>query len=398
MDFSFTEEQLQRKAEYDTFFKNLMKDAPREYLEGGAEASFDSDVAFEFFRSTQRKLGKKGWLAMAWPKEYGGLAATYVEQLIFNTSAEEHHAPGVEPIGTNIFAPGVLAFGTEEQKKRLLRPVARGEVVYCQGWSEPDAGSDLANLSTSAIRKGDHYIVNGQKIWTTAAHRAHCMLLLARTDPDSKRSKGLSAFHLSMETPGIEVRPLYYMNKAHLFNEVFFKDVKIPVENRIGEEGQGWMVTFASMSTERSAFFLYTTINKGLNQIIDYVKKTKRHDQYLSKDPIIRQKIARIYAGLQGGMMLGYRIANIQDEEGIRGLPMELPSASKVFGTDLQYELYSLATEVMGQYGCIEGPQYSPMPGILENYQFVPALTTAMGSNEIQRNIIAWMGLKMPRK
>ena len=397
MDFKFTEEQKKRKTEYDGFFKALMKDAPPEFETGGMEASFGSDEGFEFFRDTQKKLGEMGWLTMAWPKEYGGLAATNVEQLLFNMSAEEHEAPGVEAIGVNIFAPGVIMFGSEEQKQRLLPPIARGEVVYCQGWSEPDAGSDLANLSTTAVREGDHYIVNGQKIWTTAGHRADCMYLLARTDPDSSRSKGLSAFHLDMNTPGIEVRPLYYMDKSHIFNEVFLKDVKIPVENRIGEEGQGWMVTYASMTTERSGFFLFTQCQKALNRVIDYVKKTKRNGGYLSKDPVIRQKIARIYADLQGGKMLGYRIATIQDEKGIEALPMHLPSESKVFGTELQYELFSLATEIMGMYGAVEGVTHAPLKGMLEGFQFVPALTIAMGSNEVQRNIIAWTGLKQPR-
>jgi len=397
MNFELTDEQKRRKAEYDAFFEELMKEAPPEIRRGGLEASFRTEEAYRFFRKSQKMLGQKRWLTMAWPRKYGGLAASNIEQLLFTMSAEEHDAPGVEAIGVNIFAPAVLAFSTEEQKARWLPPIARGEVIYCQCWSEPDAGSDLANLSTTAIRQGDEYVVNGQKIWTTAAHHADHIYLLARTDPETTRSRGLSAFQLDMDTPGIEVRPLYYMNRAHFFNEVFFKDVRVPAENRIGAEGQGWAVTFASMSTERSGFFLYSQCQKALNRIIDHVRHTQRNGGPLSKDPVIRQKIARLYAKLQGGMMLGYRIATILDEQGVRALPISLPSESKVFGTDLQYELFSLASEAMGLYGTVEDADHSPLPGMLEAYQFTAAFAVAMGSNEIQRNIIAWDGLKQPR-
>jgi 3-oxocholest-4-en-26-oyl-CoA dehydrogenase alpha subunit len=397
MDFSFTKEQLDRKKEYDAFFEELMKSAPKEYIETGGEARLSSEKAFQFTRQAQKILGEKGWNTLAWPKEHGGLGATYIEQLLFTLSAVERDAPMGDTIGISICAPGIIAFGTDEQKKRLLPPIARGDVLYCQGWSEPDAGSDLANLSTTAIREKDEYVVNGQKIWTSQGHRADCMYLLARTDPDSKRSRGLSMFHVDMKTPGIEVRPLYMMDGSHVFNEVFIKDLRIPAKDLIGEEGKGWMVTFASMSTERSSFFLYALAIETMHKIIDYVKKTKRNGRYLSEDSVIRQRIAKLYADLQGGMMIGYRIANIQDEKGSMALPQSLPSESKVIGTELQYEIYALASEVMGMYGAMEYSRWAPMGDVLGEYQMAVAQQVAMGSNEIQRNIIAWDGLKMPR-
>jgi alkylation response protein AidB-like acyl-CoA dehydrogenase len=397
MDFSFTKEQLERKKEYDTFFEELMKSAPKEYIDSAGEGRLSSEEAFKFMRKVQKKLGEKGWSTMAWPKEHGGLGATYIEQLLFTLSAHEHDAPMGDTIGISICAPGIIAFGTDEQKKRLLPPIARGDVLYCQGWSEPDAGSDLASLSTTAIRQGEEYVINGQKIWTSQGHRADCMYLLARTDPDSKRSRGLSMFHVDMKSPGIEVRPLYMMDGSHMFNEVFIKDLRIPAKDLIGEEGKGWMVTFASMSTERSGFFLYAQSGTGLHRMIDYLRKTKRNGRYLSEDPIIRQKIARLYAVLQGGVMMGYRIANIQDEKGSMALPQSLPSESKVIGSELEYEIYALATEVMGMYGAMEYSRWAPMGDVLAQYQMTPSTQIAMGSNEIQRNIIAWDGLKMPR-
>ena len=397
MDFNLTEEQANRKKEYDAFFEEVMKNAPKEYVQGGFEAAFDSDEAFSFYKDVQKKLGEKGWLTMAWPKKYGGLEASNIDQLLFSSAAEDKEAPGVEAIGVNIFAPGLMAFGTEEQKERLLPPISKGETVYCQGWSEPDAGSDLANLSTMAIRKGDEYIVNGQKVWTSAGHRADYMYLLARTDPESRNHKGLSVFHLDMNTPGVTVRPLYFMNNAHIFNEVIFKDVKIPKENRIGRDGDGWKVTMTSMGTERSGFFLYTHCEEALKKIIDYVKKTKRNGKYLKDEPYYRRKISEIYSELQGGKMLAYKIAFLQDKYGAAKLPMELPSESKVFGSELQFRVFSLASEIMGLAGTAEEYEYEPIKKMTVRYQYTAALATAMGTNEVQRNIIAWSGLKQPR-
>jgi alkylation response protein AidB-like acyl-CoA dehydrogenase len=396
MDFRLTKKQEELKASFEEFFSDAMKEAPPEYLDAGVEAGYETDEGFGFHRRMQQELGKKGWLSMAWPKECGGRDAPIFEQLIFNEVREASGCPGYDYQGLGMFAPTLIVSADDDQKARLLPPIANGEVQYCQGWSEPDAGSDLANLSTTAIRDGDEYVVNGQKTWTSAAHRAEVMFLLARTDPNSKRSKGLSMFHVDMKSPGIEVRPLELMNGAHMFNEVYFKDVRVPARDLIGGEGNGWAVTQNTMNFERSGVGLFAWSERQFNIVLDYIKNTKRNGRYLSEDPLIRQKVARLYAELQGGKLMAYRVAAMQEEGGLI-MAASVASESKVFGSELNKRMYSFATEVMGLYGTLEISEWAPMGSTVESFQMAPGITIAMGSNEIQRCIIAWMGLRQPR-
>ncbi len=397
MDFNYTDEQEALKKEFEDFFREEMKNAPPEYGSGGLEGTYTSDEGFRFHMNVAKKLGEKGWLSRSWPKEDGGEGVSIIEQLIFNEVKEGFRAPGVDIFGIGMFAPTLLLAATKEQKKRLLPPIARGEVAYCQGWSEPDAGSDLASLTTTAIRDGDHYVVNGQKIWTTGAHRADCMFLLARTEPDEKRNKGLSVFHLRMKLPGIEVRPIHYMNGAHLYNEVFFKDVRIPVEDRIGPENQGWGLTRDTMNFERSNVGLYVEGEKMLEDLIEYVKTTQRDGKQLSKNPIVRQKIARLYSDLEVGYTIAYKIAWMQEKEGL-SFAATAASESKVFGSELIQRIANYATEIMGLYGQLSPSKWAPLNGdMLETYQTCMGSNIAAGSSEIQRNIIAWAGIGLPR-
>ncbi|MCP4578720.1 MAG: hypothetical protein GY846_20785 [Deltaproteobacteria bacterium] len=396
MDFRLTKEQEELKASLEEFFSEAMKEAPPEYLNAGVEGGYETDEGFGFHRKMQKALGEKGWLSMAWPKECGGRDAPIFEQLIFNEVREASGCPGYDYQGLGMFAPTLIVSADEDQKARLLPPIAKGEVQYCQGWSEPDAGSDLANLSTTAIRDGDEYVVNGHKTWTSCAHRAETMFLLARTDPNSTRSRGLSMFHVDMNSPGIEVRPLDLMNGAHFFNEVYFKDVRVPARDLIGGEGNGWAVTQNTMNFERSGVGLFAMCEREFNNILDYIKKAKRNGRYLSKDPVIRQKVAKLYAELQGGKMMAYRVAAMQEKGGLI-MAASVASESKVFGSELNKRMFSFSTEVMGLYGMLEQSEWAPMGNSVESFQVAPGITIAMGSNEIQRCIIAWMGLKQPR-
>ncbi|MBI5583839.1 MAG: acyl-CoA dehydrogenase family protein, partial [Deltaproteobacteria bacterium] len=199
MDFKLTEEQRALKQEFEDFFREEMKQAPK--TTGGLEAMLATEESWKFHRYLGKKLGQKGWLSRPWPKAYGGCDAPIVEQQLFNEVRAKYRAPGVDPWGVEMFAPTVLIGGTEEQKQRILPPIARGEVHYCQGWSEPNAGSDLASVRTTALKAGDHYIVNGQKIWTTGAHFADHIFLLLRTDPSSRRNAGLSVFYCQKDLP-----------------------------------------------------------------------------------------------------------------------------------------------------------------------------------------------------
>ena len=397
MDFKLTEKQAALKKEFEAFFKEEMKHAPPEYGRGGLEGMYDTEEGFRFHQKIAKKLGEKGWLSRAWPKEVGGQGAPVIEQLLFNEVREKHRAPGVDIFGLGMFAPTLIIAANEEQKKRLLPPIAKGETAYCQGWSEPDAGSDLASLTTTAIKDGDHYVVNGQKIWTTGAHRADCMFLLARTDPEEKRNKGLSVFYLTMDLPGIQVRPIYYMDGKHVYNEVFFKDVRIPAIDLIGTEHEGWRLTRETMNFERSSVGMFAEGKIALEELVEYVKTTKRNGKYLSEDPIIRQKIAKLHIDLEMGLTLAYKIAWLQEQGGLL-LAASAASEAKLFGSGVQQRIANFATEIMGLYGQLSRSKWAPLDGgMIDSYQFCLGMNIAAGTTEIQKNIIAWVGLGLPR-
>jgi len=397
MDFKFTEGQEALRGEFEDFFREEMKHVPPEYGRGGLEAIYDTDEGFRFHKSMAKKLGEKGWIARAWPKEYGGDDAPPIEQAIFNLAREKYCAPGLDIFGVNMHAPTLLVGGSEEQKKRLLPPIARGEVIYCQGWSEPNAGSDLASLQTKAIKDGDHYVINGQKIWTTGAHKADRMFLLARTDPSEKRHKGLSVFDLSMDLPGIEVRPIRYMDGKFLYNEVFFTDVRVPEMDRIGPENEGWRLTRETMNFERSGISRYVICSNILEELIDYVKNTRRDGRPLSENPVVRQKIAKLHIDLEMGFTLAYKIVWLQEKGGL-SFAASAASESKVFGTELVQRFANYATEIMGPYGQLAESRWAPMDGSMaEIYQTCVGSNIAAGTSEIQRNLIAWVGLELPR-
>jgi len=396
MDFKLTEQQLALKKTYDDFFREEMKNAPPAYLKGGLEASF-TDEGWAFTKYMRKKLVEKGWYVQHWPKEYGGRDAPLIEQLIFKESMAYFGAPGIDGFGVGMFGPTLMLYALDEQKKRLLVPIARGEVQYCQGWTEPNAGSDLASLKTTAIKNGEYYVVNGQKIWITAAHRADHMFLLARTNPAEKRNRGLSVFNVDFSWPGIEIRPIMYMNKAHIYNEVFFTDCRIHESERIGPENQGWPMTRDTMNFERSGADTYARIRRQLEQILEYIKTTKRNGKYLWEDPLVRQKIGRIYADMEAGRAQAYRITWLQEKGNLRFSPAAA-SESKVFGTELIQRMTDLALEIMGFPGNLEDSKWAPINGsMIETYQSIIGSIICAGSNEIQRNIIAWVGCGLPR-
>jgi len=397
MDFALTEQEKAMQAEFEAFFAVEMKKAPPQYGNGGLEGIYAEPEGFAFHQAMARKLGKRGWISMAWPKAYGGRDASIMEQLIFNEVRGYYNAPGIDPFAADMFAPTLLAGASEAQKRRLLPPIARGEAFYCQGWSEPDAGSDLASLKTTAIRQGDHYLINGQKTWTTGGHRAEFMFLLARTDPESKRSRGLSVFHLRMDLPGIKIRPLAYMDGKHLYNEVFFDNVLVPAEDLIGQEGDGWALTRQTMNFERSGAGGFSGAKRILEKLIDYARQTKRDGKYIGSDPEVRRRLAEIYIDSEMGRTLAYRIAWMQQKDDVNGL-ITAASESKLFSSELAMRMADYATEMMGPYGWLEAGPLAPLNGAMaEMYLFAKAGTIYAGSSEIQRNLIAWTGLGLPR-
>ena len=395
MDFKLNEQQRALRQEFEDFFREEMKHAPQG--EGGLEAMLANDESWKFHRYMGKKLGEKGWLARPWPKEYGGQNASIVEQLMFNEVRAKYRAPGVDPWGVEMFAPTVMIAGTDEQKKRILPPIAKSQVHYCQGWSEPNAGSDLASVRTTAIKPGDHYLVNGQKIWTTGGHYADHIFLLLRTDPASKRNAGLSVFYCKKELPGIDVRPIKYMNGKHVYNEVFFTDVKIPAENLIGPEGEGWRLTRETMNFERSGIGYFAGAKSAFKELLHYLKNTKRDGKPLIDNPLVRQRLARLYRDIELGITLAYAGAWAQ-HKGNALRAVTTASGAKVYGTELNQRLSSFATEAMGLYGQIESGPLAPMGGsMIDGYQMAIGSNIAAGSSEIQRNLIAWVGLELPR-
>jgi alkylation response protein AidB-like acyl-CoA dehydrogenase len=397
MDFGLTPQEERLSQEFRDFFEEEMKEAPAGWL-GGIDDPFITDENWAFHVKIARKLGEKGWLALAWPEEYGGLNVSPTAQMVFNEIAGYYRAPGVDLVGVKMMGPVIYELGTGEHKKEHLRPIARGERFWCQGWSEPDAGSDLAALSTRAEKRGGDYVINGQKIWTTGAHRADWIFLLVRTDPESRRSRGLTFVLADMKTPGIGVEPILMMDGTHSFNEVFLDNVKVPVRNRIGEENQGWKVTKALSSFERSGGLPLSYVERDLEDLIGYSKEAKYKGDLLINDSLVRQKLSVFAAEVEIGKALNYKIASLQ-EKGEFIESASVISAAKVHTSELYQRLIYEGCHILGLYCQVkEGSKWAPIKGIFErNYQYCIAHNLAAGSSEIQRNVIAWTALGLPR-
>ena len=397
MDFSFTPEQEALRKDFNDFFAAEAKHLPSTWV-GTIEDVYSSDEGWAYHKYMAQTLAKKGWLVRGWPKQYGGSEAPIVEQLIFNEVSSYYMAAGMDIFGIGMCGPTLMAAGTEEQKQEHVLPIARGEKMWCQLWSEPDAGSDLAALRATAVRQGDYYIINGQKIWTSGAHRADWGFGIFRTDPNLRRSKGLSFILVDMNTPGITIRPLYSMGHAHLFNEVFFDNVKVPVKNRVGEENQGWNVTRATMNFERSNVGVMSWSKSLLGKLIQFCKENKRDGKYLIDDPFVRQMLAQVEIEIEIGIAMSYRIAWIQEQGRIMEFA-SLASSSKVYGTEMIQRFANTALQILGMYGPIRAEsKWAPLKGVWEAiYQLCPGMNILAGTSEIQRNTIAWIAMGMPR-
>ena len=382
MDFRFTPEEEAFRAEVRAF---LQQEVPADWDRAGGEE------AFAFQRRFVRKLAERGWLTLAWPKEYGGMGAGIMTQLIYNEELASYGAPN-PGIGVDRVGPSIMLYGTEEQKRRFLPPIVRGEVTWCQGFSEPGAGSDLASLQTRAVRDGDSYVINGQKIWTSWAHRADWCILLARTDPSAPKHRGISYFLLDMRLPGVTVRPLYNMAGSHGFNEVFLEDVRVPADCLLGEENRGWYIAAATLDFERSGIHRLVAGARVLERAL----AAARESGAARRNPALRRRLADLRVELEVGRLLAYRVAWMQD----RGMiPNAEASISKLFGTEWQQRLSRVGMEVLGLAGQLRpGSPRAPLGGRLSTYYLeAVSLTIAAGTSEINRNIIAQRGLGLPR-
>jgi alkylation response protein AidB-like acyl-CoA dehydrogenase len=345
------------------------------------------------------KLADKGWVAPAWPTEYGGGGLSVIEQFILNQEMALTGAPrSPNIIGLGWVGPTVILYGTEEQKKRHLRPILRNEAFWCQGFSEPGAGSDLASLQTRAVRDGDDYVVNGQKIWTSGAHGAQWMILLTRTDANAPKHKGISYFLLDMKSPGITIRPLPNMSGSHDFNEVFFDNVRVPKENLIGEENRGWYIGTATLDFERSGIATGVSHALAVQDFVDFVHE-HRDDATctIGHDSKVRYQLADRAVEAEVEQMLNYQVIGIQK----RGMvPNHEASIAKLFSTELDQRIAATGLSLIGLYGQLlrDGGKYEALNGRMPSwYMYATTSTIGGGTSEIQRNIIAQRGLGMPR-
>jgi alkylation response protein AidB-like acyl-CoA dehydrogenase len=395
MEFRFAPEEEKFRSEIRDFLRAELP--PNWGTTAGVGALGEGgEERWEFLRDFQRRLARKGWLTLGWPAEHGGLGASHMTQVIYNEEMSYHRAPTQLGVGPDRVGPTIILYGTDEQKKQHLPGIANAETVWCQGFSEPGSGSDLASLQTRAVADGDYFVINGQKIWTSLAHKADWCILLARTDPDAPKHKGISYFLLDMKTPGIEVRPLYDLTNRHTFNELFFENVRIPRDCLVGELNRGWYIAAATLDFERSGINRVVAGIRIYEELVDYAEQTAVNGARLIDDGGVRHKLAELAIEFQAGRLLSYRVASMQ----ARGeIPNAEASMSKLYGSELQQRLAGAGMQIMGMAGQLApGSPWAPLAGRLEQYYlFASALTVAAGTSEIMRGIIAGRGLGLPR-
>ena len=378
MDFELSSAE---KAFRDEVRAWLKTNAPRD--DGDLETSEFIDNRHAW----QKKLHEARYVGITWPKEYGGRGGNFMEQLIFNDEMIQAHAPEpINVIGLGMGGPVVMAHGTDEQKKRYLPPLLSGDEIWCQGFSEPNAGSDLSGLQTRAEDRGDHYVVNGQKVWTTLAHVAKWCMLLARERKESNPRDGLTYLLVDMESPGVEVRPLVQITGDAEFNEIFFKDVKVPKSQILGEAGEGWAVAMTTLLHERGTLglALATRAQITASELAEHARKLGR-----GSDPLVRQKIAQHTIEARALQLNGYRAVTAVKRNGIPG-----PEGSilKLMWSELNQRMTETAMD-------IAGPASQVGAGAGWKHQFLRsrANTIEAGTSEVLRNILAERVLGLPR-
>ncbi|MGB2584303.1 MAG: acyl-CoA dehydrogenase family protein [Dehalococcoidia bacterium] len=395
MDFGFSEKEQTLRSELKEFARTEL---PPDWRGGGYAEEYGDDYSWEVAKQTSKKLSQRGWLTMAWPKEYGGLAATHTEYLIYREEMAYNLVPGADMGvgGVSWIGQSLILFGSEEQKGKHLSGISAGETYWCTGYSEPEAGSDLAALKCRAVRKGEEYIINGQKVWTSAAHRASWCWLGVRTDIDAPRHKGISVFLVDMKTPGVTVNPLINLADCPENSEVFFDDVHIPADSLVGEENQGWKVIMTALSFERTAGIDFLGRNRRLvDELIKYTSETRRNGKTLNQDAIVRHRLAEFAIECEVGRLMCYNIASMED----KGLiPDYQASMGKNFCAELGQRLSNAGLGMMGLYGQMGSVSEAPIRGMVQTvYLFSVGDTIGAGTSEINRTVIATRGLGLPR-
>lgn len=397
MNFTFSVEEEEFREEIRNFVRENL---PEDHI-GYTCMDEHSDELWAFSMSISRKMAEKGWLCMHWPKEYGGQNASLWKRTIYIEEAGYWGIPGtwMGVSGTGWVGPALMRFGTDEQKKKYLPYISSGheDGIWCTGYSEPDAGSDFGNIQTRAELKGDHYIVNGQKIWNSAGHRARWCWLAVCTNPDAKKHKGLSVLLVDMKSKGVTVRPIPNIIGIKYFNEIFFDNVEVPVENLVGKENDGWNIVMTALSFERG-FAVFTQLGscrRILDELVAYTKETG-----LIKRPEIRLRLAEIAIDIHILGLFCYETVWLL-EKGKKVIAE--PARDKAFSDDVLERLAIIGTEIIGAYSEIRSldekdQRLVKVKGILEYlYWLLPGLKNAAGTTDTMKNIVAQMGLGLPR-
>lgn len=393
MDLNLTPSEQSFRDEFRAWLK---ANIPSDWDASGFD---DSEHRFEYLRAWQKKMYEAGWVGLSWPKEYGGRGATLMEQTIFIEEMARAAAPPlINVLGLSLLGPTLIAYGTEAQKQRFLPNILSADEIWCQGYSEPNAGSDLASLRTEAVLDGDHFIVNGQKTWTSFGHYADWCFGVVRTDPDAAKHKGLTYMLIDMRSPGVKVRPLKQMTGESEFNEVFFQNVRVPAENVVGEVNGGWQISIATLMFERGTLgaSLQITFKRQIERLIELSRRIDHNGRPASEDSSIRQKLAQIYTEIEIFRLNQMRTLTRMARTGVPGPE---GSIQKIFWSEMNQRMQQVAMEILGPFGQLtRESEYAVDHGQWAHaYLRSRGNTIEAGTSEIQRNIIGHFVLGLPK-
>jgi alkylation response protein AidB-like acyl-CoA dehydrogenase len=393
MDLNLSPEELRFR---DEFCAWLHTNVPRDWSDWREKPIEES---FPYLRAWQRKLHEGGWVAVSWPKEYGGRSATLTQQAIFwEEMARVEAPPMANALGLGLIGPTIIAYGTDAQKKRFIPKILSAEEIWCQGFSEPNAGSDLASLQTEARLDGDHYIVNGQKVWTSYGWVGNWCELVVRTDPNAPKHKGLTVLLIDMKSPGVEVRPLRQMTGESEFNEMFFREVRVPVENVLGQVNDGWNVAVSTLMHERGSYGarLHPLFKRNINRLIELSRQFKKNGHTAAQDPLTRQKLAQCYAEIE---IMRLNQLRAFSRITTTGAPGPEGSIQKIFWSELNQRLQQVAQEMFGSYGQLLSDDSRSVDKGIWSYGYLRARgnTIEAGTSEVQRSIIGHFVLGLPK-
>jgi alkylation response protein AidB-like acyl-CoA dehydrogenase len=395
MDLNLTPQEQQFRDEFRAWLAaNAPKDWEKRFPRGE-----DTQERFEFLRAWQKTMFEAGWVGIHWPKEYGGRGATPIEQALCIEELARTKAPApINVLGLSLLGPTLIKYGTEAQKQRFLANILSGDEIWCQGYSEPNAGSDLAALRSEAVLDGDHFVVNGQKTWTSFGHHADWCFAVVRTDPDVPKHKGLTYMLIDMHSPGVSLRPLKQMTGESEFNEVVFQNVRVPVDHVVGKVNDGWNIAIATLMFERGTLgaSLQITFKRQIERLIELSKSIMRNGRPASEDSTIRQKLAQMYAEIEIFRLNQLRTLTRMHKMGVPGPE---GSIQKIFWSEMNQRMQQVAMEMLGPYGQLTGDSAHAVDHGEWAHAYLRSRgnTIEAGTSEIQRNIIGHFVLGMPK-